>query len=95
VSGTYSISAATRQNATYTAGTIAVIGIAINGTSTYLVPLTAAASLTILYPSISVQSIPLLAGQTVTIQTMNNATSPSYTADATVNFFSITRTGNY
>jgi hypothetical protein len=95
ISGTYSVSAMTRQNATYAVGNIAAMAIAINGTTTYVTPTTAAASQTILYPTINIHSIPLLAGQTLEIRTSNNGTTPTFTADASVNYFSITRVGNY
>lgn len=45
--------------------------------------------------NLSVKSIPLLAGQVVTIRSLSQGTTPTYYSDATTNYFSIIRSGNY
>lgn len=95
VSGTYSISAGTRQNATYALNTSANLAIFIDGTQSYTNGVVAAAAISAAFPLVSVNSVPLLAGQVVTIRSLNDATSPTFQSSANQNFFSIVRTGNY
>ncbi|MCK9370529.1 hypothetical protein M0R04_11515 [Candidatus Dojkabacteria bacterium] len=94
VSGAYSISAQTRHAGTFTTGTSGGISIFIDGIEKYTKYESLADSVQVPYPSINVQSIPLLAGQLITIRSYNDGTTPSF-ATAISNWFSITRTGNY
>lgn len=96
-SGCYSITAQTAQSATYGTGTAANMYIFVDGVQKFKVvmPNLGASISTTLYPVITVNSIPLLAGQVVDIRTFNGGTSPTYSSDGTTNYISITRTGNY
>jgi hypothetical protein len=95
VSGCYSISAETRQLATYSLGKFAVIAVYVDGVEKANGALEAAGANTILYPAVNVHSLPLLAGQLVTIKCYNDATTPTFGAAPTQNYFSIVRTGQY
>lgn len=95
VSGTYSISAATYQAATYVAGNQTITYIVIDGVSKYFNSKFIEASTSLVQTQVTALSIPLLAGQLVTIGTLNNATTPTFQPSASGNYFSITRTGNY
>lgn len=90
-SGFYSITAQTTQSATYANGSAAVTSIAINGTSSYIgIESAFAAGATTLSPHVSVHGVPLVAGQTVSVYTLNNGTSPTFTTPLTgANYFSI------
>lgn len=94
VSGSYDVSAQTAQLATYAINKVAITGIAVNGTTLYKGVLSAGGANDILRPSVSVKSIPLNAGDLVTIKCFNDATTPTFQNDATLNWFSITRVGN-
>lgn len=95
VSGTYTITAQSGAIGTFSAGKESAIAIYIDGVQKYrgYIELSSAVSLTA--PNVSVTSIPLLAGQAVTIQSMTTATTPAYVTTASFNYFSITRTGQY
>jgi hypothetical protein len=95
VSGTYTITAQSGATGTFSAGKESSVAIYIDGVQKYrgYIELSSAVSLTA--PNVSVTSIPLLAGQAVTIQSMTTATTPAYVTTASFNYFSITRTGNY
>lgn len=95
VSGTYTITAQSGATGTFSAGKESSIAIFVDGVQKYrgYIELSSAVSLTT--PNVSVTSIPLLAGQAVTIQSMTTATTPAYVATASFNYFSITRTGNF
>jgi hypothetical protein len=94
VSGTYDISASTSQSATYAINKQGITGIAINGTTLYKGVQTAGGANIILFPLVSIKGIPLVAGDLVTIKSYNDATTPTFAADATTNYFSIARIGN-
>jgi C1q domain len=86
----YNICAQSTQSATYTAGGAAVTAIAIGGTQTYTAIATMPAATTTGSPLVCVQGIPLLQGQLITIQSLNNGSSPSYTTPlAGANYLSI------
>ena len=93
-SGTFSIAAMVTINGTYT--TLNGIGVAIyiDGVEEYVDFNYAGGSIGGMTARVSVFSIPLLAGQVVTIRAYSSATSPAYVG-ATQNQFSIVRTGNY
>lgn len=95
VSGRYSISAASQHSATYALTNVSGISVTINGTQKYKGIQIAAGATGNLYPLVSVNSVPLLAGDALTIEGLDSGTGPAYVSDATTNFFSITRTGNY
>lgn len=94
VSGKYSIASQTAQNGTYALNKQAITAIAINGTAKYKGLTQAGGVLTVCYSEVSVNSIPLIAGDLITIQCYNDSTAPSYVSDATLNWFSIARIGN-
>jgi hypothetical protein len=94
-SGTYSISAQTTQAATYTAGQFGAVSIHVNGTNVYTGVENAGGANGTLYPLVSVHSIPLLAGDLVTIRSANSGTTPTFSSTGFLNYFSIVRTGNY
>lgn len=95
ISGVYDISAQTGQSATYSLGNVAITGIFIDGVQKYVNVIYAAGAVGIIYPLVSTKSIPLLAGQLVTIKSYNTGSSAAFTSDATTNYFSIVRSGNY
>lgn len=95
VSGVYDISVKTRQLATYSLGKFAVTAIFVDGVQKYTGAVEAGGANTSLYPEVNVKSIPLLAGQVVTVRCYNDATTPTFSSTADQNFFSIVRTGNY
>ncbi len=94
VSGTYDISAGIGVAGTYALNTITKIAIFIDGTETYTKTIFSGGVVSAEYPSISVTSIPLLAGQAVTIRTYAGATGNSWGGIET-GYFSINRVGNY
>lgn len=95
-SGVYDISAQIGIATTITAGGYCGILIAIDGADSYENFHVAEASATIeLYPAINVKSVPLLAGQTVQINSYTNGTSLSFVNNGKRNWFSIIRVGNY
>lgn len=95
VSGCYDISATARQNATYALGSTIAIAVFVDGVQKASNVLIAAAAIGSAHPSVNVRSLPLLAGQVVTIRCYNGGTTPTFTSAADENYFSITRTGNY
>jgi hypothetical protein len=96
VSGCYSISALASMSATYAAGSIASLGVYINGVQSHVGFLSLANATTgYLVPQVNVHSVPLLAGDLVTIRSYNDATTPTFASTASQNRFSIVRTGNY
>ena len=95
VSGQYDISAQTEQAATYVAASVAITAIFIDGVQKYIGPFKSGGANQTSYPQVNVKGIPLLSGQVVTIRSYNNGTIPTFGSDATINFFSITRSGNY
>ena len=95
VSGSYDISAQYQMTSTFTAGAGNFIGISISGASpSYYSGFNSPSAATVQNTAqINVKSVPLLAGQTVAIQSFVQGTSNSF-APAATNFFSITRSGN-
>lgn len=95
-SGVYDISAQIGIATTITAGGYCGILIAIDGADSYENFHVAEASATIeIYPAINVKSVPLLAGQTVQINSYTNGTSLSFVNNHKKNWFSIIKVGNY
>ena len=94
-SGTYSISAQVIMGGTYSLGTTVAIGIFVNGTIKYVGAMVTAGAVINVYPVVTTNSVPLLAGDLVTIRSYNAGTGLSFGSDPTANYFSITRTGNY
>ena len=97
VSGVYDISAmAYISHAVTVVNNTIGLGIHIDGTVAYETDSRVSSTTVIVYnPIINVRSIPLLAGQLITIKAKSNATTPVYAGTATINYFSITRSGNY
>ena len=95
VSGTYSIQASNAQAGTYALNKIAIVAIFIDGNQSYTNICPAGGVNGTLYPDVTVHSVPLLAGQVVTVRSYNDSTSPTFGSVANQNFFSIVRTGNY
>lgn len=95
ISGTYSIAATARYSATYVLGSTVAIAVFVDGVQKASNIVVAAAAVGVLQPLVSVHSLPLLAGQVVTIRSYAGGTSPTFTSAADENYFSITRTGNY
>jgi len=95
VSGTYSISATVAIIGTRVLGSTDQLNILVNGASIASNIQNAGGAIGTQYPSSSVLSYPILAGQTVTIQVATAATTPSYDSTASRAYFSIIRTGNY
>jgi hypothetical protein len=95
VSGVYDISASTDQLATYALNKVAITAIFIDGVNKYAGRSFAGGANAELTPQVNVKSVPLLAGQLVTIRSYNDATTPTFQNDATLQYFSIVRTGNY
>jgi len=94
-SGTYSIQAQARHDATYSAGNTAGIALFINGVQ-YETGVENAGGVEVsLWPCLIAHSVPLLAGDLVTIRSYNNGTSPVFVNNSNQSFFSIVRTGNY
>lgn len=95
VSGTYSIQAQARHDATYSAGNTAGIALFINGVQYETGVVNASGAAVTMWPLLSVHSVPLLAGDLVTIRSYDNGTSPTFGSNSNQNFFSIVKTGNY
>jgi hypothetical protein len=95
VNGVYDISAQIWVSATYALNQASGVHIFIDGVVKYNTYVYAGGSVLNIVPLVSVNSVPLLAGQVVSIRSYTNGTSPSFAADATGNFFSIVKTGNY
>lgn len=95
VSGTYTITAQSGATGTFSAGKESSIAIFVDGVQKYRGYIEVSSAVTLTAPNVSVTSIPLLAGQAVTIQSMTTATTPAYITTASFNYFSITRTGNF
>lgn len=93
--GVYAISAQLQMSATYVLGNTQITAIAINGTTTYKGVDVAAAAIAIDYLPVNISAVRLKAGDTVIIQSLNSGTSPTFTGDATTNWFTIARIGNY
>ena len=94
VSGRYNIAAANAQAATYAAGNNAVVAIFIDGNRSYDATQVGFTSAATLFPMVSVNGIPLNAGQVVTIRSLNQGTTPTFGSTVSQNYFSITRAGN-
>jgi hypothetical protein len=94
-SGCYDVSAEVLTAGTFAANSGSTLSVFIDGTEKYSKISRSAAVNTVCEASINVKSIPLLAGQVLTIRAATDATSPTFNATAAYNFFSITRSGNY
>lgn len=95
VSGIYDISASAFHTATYILGSISKTAIFIDGVEKYTGVIATGGAQVYTAPPVSVESVPLLAGQLVTIRSFDNGTTPTFVTDAAVNFFSIVKVGNY
>ena len=96
VSGTYSISAMTSVSGTRALNTYDQIVIQIDGTTNIAGPFNfSGGAVSGVVMQASILSYPLLAGQTVRINSYTTATGPSWDAVASRNYFSIVKTGNY
>lgn len=95
VSGTYSISATVAIIGTRVLGSTDQINILVNGSTVASNIQNAGGAIGTQYPSVTLLSYPMLAGQTVTAQVATSATTPSYDSTASRAYFSIIRTGNY
>jgi len=94
-SGQYDISASTNQAATYAAGNYVKLAVFVDGTEKYTNYSIAYGASGNLNVQVAVKSVPLLSGQVVTIRSLNQGTTPTFYSDATTNYFSIVRSGNF
>ena len=94
-SGTYSINAAVAVIGTRALGSTDQVNILVNGSTVASNIQNAGGAIGTQYPSATLLSYPMLAGQTVTVQVATSSTTPSYDSTASRAYFSITRTGQY
>lgn len=95
-SGVYDISAQLLTLTTLTANQLVQLGVSINGAApTYKAHYNATAAASSALVPFNIESIPLLAGQTVAIQALTEGTTNSFSSTAGNSYFSITRTGQY
>jgi hypothetical protein len=98
VSGQYDVSSHISVNATWAVGSIFGLAISIDGSSSpsyARAPRIGSAYTNVIGVNIEVKSIPLKAGQTVSIMVYCNATTPSFESSGGAHQFSIVRSGNY
>jgi microcystin-dependent protein len=95
VSGVYSIASQVYYSATFISGQQVDLAIHVDGVAIHRRTNDMFASASASIVSLSVLSVPLLAGQIVTMRTFINGTTPTYVSSAVHNFFSVTRTGEY
>ncbi len=95
VSGAYDISAQLSYSGTSALNKSAYVAIWIDGVNKYNNFSYAGGAQSYMVPHVSINSVPLLAGQLVTIRSFCDETSPTFQADATAQYFSINRSGNY
>lgn len=89
--GYYDVSAAIGLNGTHVLNTIVQVSMHVGGVEKITNVIYAGGAATSLFPQISVQAYPLTAGDLVTIKSYSGATSPTFTASAPQNWFSISR----
>jgi hypothetical protein len=94
VSGTYSISASTGHQTNYNANNLVQCRIFIDGVLKYSDIVNTFSGQTYANPKIHVDSVPLLAGQVVTVRAYDSFAT-TFLSDSSINFFSITKIGNY
>jgi len=94
-SGVYSISAAYSLSGTLALNQNTAVYIYVNGVSKYYKLNRAGGALSIEQVLLTVNSIPLLAGDIVSIRSATDASGATYRASSEENFFSIVKTGNY
>lgn len=94
-SGTYSINAAVAVIGTRVLGSTDQVNILVNGSTVASNIQNAGGAIGTQYPSATLLSYPMLAGQTVVVQVATSSTTPSYDSMASRAYFSITRTGQY
>ena len=95
-SGQYNINSQVAISANFTANNNAAVSIFIDGVEAYTgICRVTASGTTSIFPSINVNSIPLIAGQIITIRCLTDGATPSFLSNGKLNFFSITRSGNY
>lgn len=98
VSGQYDISAKiVISSSSQAVGDIIAISIFIDGVEAYTQSLNLPSTNTIFFgrPDINVKSIPLKAGQIVTIRSYAATTGPAFSSAAEYQYFSINKSGNY
>jgi hypothetical protein len=95
VSGVYDISCTIWFTGTFSLNTSNNISLYIDSVQKYEKQFYAGGAIAHNQLALDVKSVPLLAGQVLKIQAINNATSAGMLSSAIDNFFSITRTGNY
>jgi hypothetical protein len=95
LSGCYDISATVAVTGTFVLNDAVITTIFIDGVGKYDGYTRIFASETQAFPQVNVKSIPLLAGQVVTIRTYSAGTGLSFIAGSTNNFFSISKSGSY
>lgn len=92
VSGYYDISASTAQNATYAAGHAVITYIRQNSTDIAVGDVrVGSASVTTVTPSASISSVYCNAGDTITVRSQNQGTSPTYNTTVGYSYFTVTR----
>lgn len=90
--GFYDLSAAIRTGGTFAAANLVQLYVVINGTTKYGNILQAtSASNTEISPTLNIKSIRLNAGDTVKLQALSAATSPTYLSTTSNSYFSISR----
>ena len=94
LSGVYSIAASINVAATFALNNDTDIAIFIDGVQTYQGTKRAGGAVTTQSVLVSVNAIPLQVGQVITIRSASQGTSPTFSASAPLNNFSITRTGS-
>lgn len=97
VSGQYDISAQVSVTATRTTSQLTIIAIYIDGIRKYIKQYQPDAGVTkYTYAGININSIPLIAGNQITIRVYESGTGAiNYETNAEANFFSIVRSGGY
>jgi hypothetical protein len=94
-SGTYSINTTARCTGTFVLNGSFNIAIYVDGVIKIAGSTITGGANSGQQTAVCVVSYPLLAGQIVTIRATTDATGPAYVSDANLNYFSITRTGQY
>lgn len=91
--GRYSISAGFGISGTYSVGKVADVAIFVNGVVEREGIAYAGGANSTLAPIVSLHDLQLKTGDLITIRSFSDATTPTFSSVASVNFFSIVRTG--
>ena len=95
ISGVYLVTAGNQQNATYTAGHQAKVGVFVDGTAVVTGTVVSYGSAAQQNPSVS-GMVRCLAGSLITIKSYNEGSATSFASTgASNNHFEIVRVGNY